>query len=313
MISNYSYSFSTYNDFSQIGYSPFNDGPSFPGRVGYMYNKEFISEQINPGTNEYKYGSTFTYNNGTYTLSGTTQNISDWSTGYNQINNTHYTCWNTSGTCNEISFIMKTSSSTAYYYKDSNGDGEDILSEMLYNDDINQKDSRVKKLIDIWYAKYLNEYTNKLERTVYCNARNISSTIGWNPNGGDTYSNGAETIYYKNNNLNYDLTCPNITDQFSVDNTKAKLTYPVALLSIEELYNLGSDNLRKSGKGTAYWSMSPNFSNYSMSYGRRVGSGGSINTISVGDAYGVRPAITLKGDNGISKGTGSETDPWVID
>ena len=59
-----------------------------------------------PKTTEYKYGNSFTYSNGTYTLSGTTQNINNWSAGYSSINNMHYTCWNTSGECSTISYLI---------------------------------------------------------------------------------------------------------------------------------------------------------------------------------------------------------------
>ena len=49
-------------------------------------------------------------------------------------------------------------------------------------------------------------------------------------------------MYFKNYSLNNDLSCANETDQFSVSNNKAKLTYPVSLATHEELYTLTQIN-----------------------------------------------------------------------
>ena len=193
--------------------------------VGYMYNKVYNYKRKSPGTTEYKYGSGFTYdtNTNTYTLSGTTQNISTWSSGYNTINNTHYTCWNTTGTCSTISYIYYTSSTYAYYFDITGGkDVRDILEEMLSSNDVNRYNSSIKGIIDAWYVQNLSSKTNMLEDTVYCNARNITNYGGWNPEGGSTTPDFY--ITFKNFTSNNDLSCANETDQFAVSNNKAKLT-----------------------------------------------------------------------------------------
>ena len=41
------------------------------------------------------------------------------------------------------------------------------------------------------------------------------------------------------------MKCNNITDQFSVSNSKAKLTYPIGLFTTAETELLGNNNLRK--------------------------------------------------------------------
>ena len=56
------------------------------------------------------------------------------------------------------------------------------------------------------------------------------------------------------------LTCPQITDQFAVSNNKAKLTYPVTMLTANEFRYINIDNtsdysLTKTGK--YYWLFSP--------------------------------------------------------
>ena len=304
-------------NYAQIGTSAFNAYGKSAAMVGYMFNKVYDLKSINPGTNTYKYGNSFTYSNGTYTLSGTTQDISDWSTGYNKLKNTHYTCWNTSGTCNTISYIFITSSTYANYIEISGGKSvSDALNEMLYNNDVNTYNSSIKGIIDNWYVNNLSTRTNMLEDTVYCNARNTISLGAWNPNGGSTIS--SYMIKFKNYNVNNDISCPNETDQFAVSNNKAKLTYPVALATQEELYTLTNnsnstyyDVLTKTGDS---WR---NFSPYHYGGGtqmRRVSESGGVNAGNSGtiDA-GVRPAISLKNGVSFSGGTGSEADPWIVD
>ena len=69
-------------------------------------------------------------------------------------------------------------------------------------------------------------------------------------------------MQFKNYNLNNDISCANETDQFAVSNIKAKLTYPIALLSADEAYYAGNrvdtkcpnyldDNLDSKG----FWTM----------------------------------------------------------
>ena len=57
--------------------------------------------------NNFMYGNSFTYDKdtGMYTLSGKTQHFTNWYSNYNKLRNTHYTCWNSSGTCSKISYI----------------------------------------------------------------------------------------------------------------------------------------------------------------------------------------------------------------
>ena len=64
----------------------------------------------------------------------------------------------------------------------------------------------------------------------------ITEYGGWQPDGGNTSSN--HSLQLKNYNLTSNLKCNNLTDQFALSNNKAKLTYPVALATQEDLYNV---------------------------------------------------------------------------
>ena len=295
--------------YSDIGAVPFNSNFSL-AYVGYMFNKVYAFSYMGPGTGDYVYGSGFSYSGGTYTLTGT-HSYSDWSLAYNNINNLHYTCWNSTGVCTTLSFIYNTDSSTAYYMQLSGGkDVDDLMDEMLDDEDVNIHDSVVKGLIDKWYKDNLLSYNSYLEDTVYCNDRTVTNLGGWSTSG-----DLSSTLLFKNNSLTTNLSCSRQLDQFAVSNNKAKLTYPVALITQEELYNLAptedSSPLRRTD--TKYWSLSPDsYVSYYTST-RYVSNSGSMTFSSTHYPLSIRPVITIKNITTISSGTGTETDPWIVE
>ena len=298
-------------NYAQIGTTAFNANEKSASMVGYMFNKSYNYKYKMPKTTEYKYGNSFTYSNGTYTLSGTTQNINNWSAGYSSINNMHYTCWNTSGECSTISYLIFVNQSQAFYINLTDGKSvNDALNEMLFDNNVNRYNSSMKGLIDSWYAQNLLSYTNKLEDTVYCGARNIIDYAGWNPNGGDL-NYVTSYLSFKNFVNTSDLSCSNDTDQFAVSNSKAKLTYPVALVGSEEWSHLTNASLRTTG--ARYWWLSPSCFSYLDPYVRYVYVDGDMYKDVIVNNHGSRPVITLKSSASITSGTGSETDPWIVE
>ena len=301
--------------YASIGSVPFNASYFSPSSVGYMFYYTYNRAITNPSNSTYKFGSSFTYdsNNGTYTLSGTTQNISNWSTGYSQINNTRYTCWNATGTCSNVFYVFGTDDSQALSLVSENGyTVSDMITQMLSSNSVNHHDSTIKGVIDTWYRQNLVSYTSILEDAVYCNARNIVDYGGFDPSGSTTTD---YDLKYKNRNLSYTLDCPNITDQFSLSNNKAQLTYPVALLTHEELAIYGNSEAANQFRSVNawYWDLSPNSSHNSNTI-RGVEDNGSVGGYHyTGYSALARPAITLKSSTKITSGSGSETDPWVVD
>ena len=186
---------------------------------------------------------------------------------------------------------------------------------MLSSSDVNRYNSSIKGIIDSWYKQNLISKTNMLEDTVYCNARNMinQSTNGWNKDGSlSTY------MYFKNFTLNNDLSCINETDQFAVSNNKAKLTYPVSLATIEELYTLTNNNNSTyystlTNTGAYWWGLSPYNFDDSIAYMRRVYSDGNVNsTTNAGYDSGVRLVVSLNTGAVISSGDGSTENPFII-
>ena len=297
---------------SQIGRSAFNSSYNSPSYVGYMYNKVYAySNKSMSSESNIVFGNSFTYANGTYTLKDT-KTVATWSSGYNTINNNHYTCMTTGTTCSSIYYVYYASSSNAYYITLTNGKSvNDALNEMLYADDVNTKDSTIKTYIDSWYESNLASYQDKLEDTVFCNYRSMNneSSNGWNPNGGST----STILEFKNYNTNnQSLVCTNETDRFSMSNPKAKLKYPIGLLSLPELSLSGYGSSHYYNNGQYVWLASPGYFLDNDAFVRMTYSGGFTGII-VGNSSGVRPSVSIQPGTSFSSGDGSFTSPFVID
>ena len=87
------------------------------------------------------------------------------------------------------------------------------------------------------------------------------------------------------------------------------LTYPSALLTIDELLVSGNQTSYLYS-GNEYWTMSP-ISLASSSIVGVVSTSGI--SLTVNGSIGIRPAISIKPGQLITKGTGTENDPYVIE
>ena len=196
----------------------------------------------------------------------------------------------------------------------------------LENNRLNTNDSTMKTYIDNWYKNNLTAYTKYLSNdAVYCNDRNLKS--------GETYSNSFDYAswerIYTNKQPTYN--CTNMSDAFSVNNTSAKLDYPVGLMTIDELSYAGGAYKAKlttpyawyytneNGKSITgsedSWSLSPSFWNSASSGDWRWGGSsepGYLSYNSVDLAYAVRPAISLKSCTKWASGDGSSSNPYTI-
>ncbi|HBP12890.1 MAG TPA: hypothetical protein DD613_02345, partial [Firmicutes bacterium] len=190
----------------------------------------------------------------------------------------------------------------------------------------NQKNSStIKTYIDNWYTRNLEAkgYTKYLSTTaVYCNDRSRSD---------NTYF-GAYTRLGANKTPSYD--CAATEDKFTADTStgNGKLTYPIALMTADEvsfaggLYETNAPTwyYYNSSKGSStgstwWWLLSPGSWSGSdayvfvvigsSSYPGYLGGGSS----SVSGANGVRPVISLKSCVKTSGGDGSANAPYTIE
>ena len=201
-------------------------------------------------------------------------------------------------------------------------------SGSLENNRTNDNDSTIKTYIDNWYKNNLIDYTKYLSKdAVYCNDRELAS--------GQTYSTTSSFDYapyeriYTNKQPTYN--CTNMSDAFSVNNTSAKLDYPIGLMSIDELSYAGGQafttldapyawyytnaNGESSYGSVAFWALSPYrwFFSYLHVWGVNGSDGpGNLLFHYVGNSRAVRPSVSLSSCNLISRGDGSANNPYVV-
>ena len=194
----------------------------------------------------------------------------------------------------------------------------------------NENDSTIKTYIDNWYSNNLTSYTKYIStEAVYCNDREV---------GRGTYNTGGGVKFYyatytrlDAGNPTYD--CVDTKDAFSGSNTEAKLTYPIGLMTTDEiLYAGGASKTDLTSPYTWYytnsaggsitvnaswWLLSPGYWNGYNPWLRSVGglNGNRSGTIYVNmpdNSTKVRPVISIKSDAIWSKGDGSPDSPYEI-
>ena len=204
--------------------------------------------------------------------------------------------------------------------------GEDTSLDTIRN---NTTDSTIKTFIDSWYETNLTNYTKYLSTSaVYCNDRSLGT--------GQTYSASADFNFAPYYRMDYDTdgtsanpsyNCSDVRDAFSVENTNAKLDYPVSLMTADEIAFAGGvanqtmntpyawfiSNSVGTQVSTYWWSLSPSnwFNGYAFVWVWYSG-----NTY-LDDNYvvhtdAVRPAISLKSCTLYSTGDGTSESPYEI-
>ena len=197
-------------------------------------------------------------------------------------------------------------------------------SGSLVNNRTNTNNSTIKGIIDTWYASNLEAkgYTKYLSTTaVYCNDRTYTVS--------DYTYFGAYTRLRTNETPSYD--CATTEDKFTVDTStgNGKLTYPIALMTADEVSFAGGlwatnaqtwyyyNSANKSSTGsTWWWLLSPHFWDDRDAFVFGVdgsSSPGRLSSYRVGSTYGVRPAISLKSCVKTSGGDGSASAPYTIE
>ena len=184
---------------------------------------------------------------------------------------------------------------------------------------VNTTDSKIKTVIDSWYALNMTGYTNMLEDTVWCNDRTITSGPLYSK---DANSTGASYFgaYLRNvSSIGPSLTCPEKLDSFTVSSSKGNgsLIYPVGLLTADEYTLAGSGN--KGYSTTSYlhtgqyqWSLSPFIFRSNGAVEFALTSSGTLNNLNVNSTRGVRPSVSLKLGTLISGGDGSVSTPYIV-
>ena len=176
---------------------------------------------------------------------------------------------------------------------------------MLSADNVNKVNSPIKDVVDNWYERFMTEYTNKLEDTVFCNDRSIASIGSW------TNGNANNNLLFNNYNAITDLSCANITDRFSIANTKAKLTYPVGLATYSETQLLNNKNIKATAQ--SYFLLSPSYFEDIVPDINYVLPSTGAGSTACSTKNGVRPVVSLKPGTEYVSGNGSMDNPYVVE
>ena len=307
-----------------IGNSQLNSKYWDPTYVGYKYNEDFSLHESNgttgydwfTNTTKYNFGTGYTFDQSTrkFTLTGDIKQLT-WNDNHEEIvNNQLYSCLNTS--CNVVYKIVGYNSVAEMKVQPISYSSNSLLTAQT-----NTTDSPIKTKLDSWYKTNLTSYTSKLADETFCSDRSITSGSG--------YLTTPTTFYGAYNRLQdrktSSLKCSGDNDKFKMSNESAKLNYPVALITADEVamaggraYYNGSYSPNSNYylyNGNYFWTLSPSYfsSGHSSAYVWPVMPSGSLTPWNgVTNSFGVRPVINLRADVQITKGDGSSLNPFVI-
>ena len=186
----------------------------------------------------------------------------------------------------------------------------------------NTTSSTIKTNIENWYKTNIVDkgYSGYVSNAVgFCGDRTLRSGDGVSTT---QYSYFGAYKRFENNNPQF--TCPEPTrDLYTTADSSIgnkALTYPVGLITYDELVFAGMDNRHINKLSWAYstqhyWTMSPSF------FDAAGGAAGEWRLTSTGyldpwwgvsSSFGARPVINLKSDTLITSGIGTSSDPFVV-
>ena len=239
----------------------------------------------------------------------------------------HYTCFSTENSCKDVGYIYFFDKGTVIYHLILTG-GEKLegaVSELSKN----LNDSAIKKNIDSWFNANLLKYSDKIEDTVWCNDRDIDRGPLKSKDDDSSILSGVNKSifsYFRADGRNVrekrpSLKCSNNNDKFTVNNDigNGALTYPIALLTTDELILAGSvvdkETTSYLNSGQFYWTMSPRYFSHIYADEFVVRPDGSLNNYyaNVLDVVGVRPSISLLPNTIIASGSGTTDNPYFVE
>ena len=296
-----------FNDYSDYNYTCNTDSSTCTEE-----NIRMIASYRNNGyyyAPNFYYGSSVIWDGTNYSLvDPVIEEPSDSISGLSdKLSTHHYICVSPGlKTCPTVAYVFHYNGAYMWYVTLKEGVPTvlEALEDMLTK---NTTNSVIKSGIDAWYKHYLLEdYDEYIEDTIFCNDRSIQTLNSWNPDGGRvrTY------LELKGHTLSTDLSCANTTDQFSVSNNNAKLTYKVGLLSGPEEKILNNRNIGKTGQ--PYWLLSPIYFFGNGAVSRYLDASGELAGHDVNASLGVKPAISLKPGTTYSTGDGSMANPYIV-
>ncbi len=349
---------------SNIATSEFNPGRSensvygfnqSMADIGFSYNERYETVRGSAKSGSI-YGKNVEWNGTKYLVIEDTPGVASTNKSLNATH--HYTCGKAATTlCDTVWYyysgneyiVLKNGDNIEDALYKMTGNGTDAVKEKNSSYVLNANDSTIKSVLENWFKTNLtNEvdntkmnYVDYLEDTIFCDNRSFRSNgsygtyekSGWNPNNGSLSVSLQFDIFNRTSNNNWysttnapSLVCQNETDQFMVNNNKAKLDYPVGFLTADEVILAGASgnstytNNRNYYLYTAgsYWTMTPTMGQGVGASGEganvmSVLHNGGMQPANVVATDGARPVISLKpGIKFENRGNGTPTNPYVV-
>ena len=303
-----------------IGSSTFNDKYWDPTYVGYKYNEDFELHENNgttsyqwfTNTQKYNYGTGYTFDVSTkkFSLTGTIKQLT-WKDNHDEIIKSQlYSCLETS--CNVVYKVTGYSNDTRMIVQPISYSSKSLAAAQT-----NNTNSTIKIKIDTWYKNNLSTYTSKLADETFCNDRSFDIGSGYLLVPYTSYYSAFRLETSKKPNLK----CTNSNDKFKVSNASAKLNYPIALITADEVAMAGALSYKSNINnylctGATQWTLTSSYFSETVSQAcvwYYNSSGGLESWFFTAGTFGVRPVINLKADTLITKGDGTALSPFVVE
>ena len=221
---------------------------------------------------------------------------------------------------------FNSSSNSPKYVGYMYGNSDSTLEEARTN----TNDSAIKTVVDTWYENNLTSYTNYLSNdAIYCNDRELASDATYSTTNSFTFKSYSR-LDADNNGANASPTydCANNKDAFSGNNAEAKLKYPIALMTADEIAYAGGvaftsapmwyyTNGEYSGMEhmVTPFLLTPVVYDSGTAYVWQIDTGdsiGSLNVFNIDSSGTVRPVTSLKSCVQWKSGDGSSSNPYEI-
>ena len=318
-----------------------------PTYVGYMYGKNFerkVSEEVsyrNIGAlTKYYFADDYEFDSTTETFKLKTKELEPISKTFSEMNTVDettgkklyelypYTCGSASSdsSCQliiQVNSIANDTEAIVQYHSYSSVDKDSTRT--------NEMSSNAKKQLENWYSKNIigktddngNLITDYIVDGTFCNDRGITDTKN---NSGyllNKYTFYAPYTRLTKTNISTSLKCSDdIRDKFSSTSSKGngKLTYPVALITVDEVALSGGKVNEKNNdfylnNGVRFWTMSPSYFDSVYAFARvwNILSDGTVYPYNyVANSFGLRPVINISPNVLISQGDGTTENPFRL-
>lgn len=194
----------------------------------------------------------------------------------------------------------------------------------------NSSSSLMKTTIDNWYktTSLVNADASKISDQIFCTDRTASTSFSGTPEEISGNLNTSTSYYYGGwSNIAYNknpkLVCASNNDKFTVSTTNGNglLSYPVGLITAEEIamaggafnitntnYYLYTNQIYFSGSPLSYSALN---STYLRAIMFRINQNGALSWNCVDEAIGIRPVISLSSMIKLS-GSGTYNNPYEV-